>query len=90
MTAEWVIELTREALWLTLLLGGPFLAVALILGLSISILQAATQINEMTLSFVPKLFGIGFCIWISAGWMIRQWTTFTTEVMLLIGSGAFP
>ncbi len=90
MGSEWVIELTRQALWLTLLLGGPFMMVALMLGLSISVIQAATQINEMTLSFVPKLFGIGLCLWLASGWMVRQWTTFTTEIIELIGSGAFP
>ncbi|WP_043114983.1 flagellar biosynthetic protein FliQ, partial [Solimonas soli] len=55
MTPETVLSLAREALWLTLLLASPLLLAALAVGVLVGIVQAATQINEMTLSFIPKL-----------------------------------
>ena len=50
-----VIDLGREALWVAVLIAGPLLGIALIVGLVIGIIQAATSINEMTLSFIPKI-----------------------------------
>ena len=50
-----VVELGREALWVAVLIAGPLLGIALIVGLVIGIIQAATSINEMTLSFIPKI-----------------------------------
>ena len=56
MGPEIVLDLGRDALWLAVLLAGPLLGAALAVGLFIGVIQAATQIQEMTLSFVPKLF----------------------------------
>jgi len=81
MTPEWVIEVVHTSLILALTLGGPFMIIALGLGLTISILQAATQVNEMTLSFVPKIVGAGLCLWVGSGWMIEKWVSFTTELI---------
>ncbi|MFO1071756.1 MAG: flagellar biosynthesis protein FliQ [Geminicoccaceae bacterium] len=58
MTAEAVIELARQAVWLMLVIAAPSLVAALIVGVAISILQALTQIQESTLSFLPKLLAI--------------------------------
>lgn len=58
MTAETVMSMTYQALKVALALAGPLLLVTLIVGLVISIFQAATQINEMTLSFIPKLLAM--------------------------------
>lgn len=60
----------RQALELTLLVSAPLLLTALVIGLLISIFQAATQINEMTLSFIPKLLGMFVVLIIAGPWMI--------------------
>ena len=58
MTPETVMEIGRQAVEMTLLLAAPLLLAALLIGLVVSIFQAATQINEQTLSFIPKLVGV--------------------------------
>ena len=69
--------LLREALLLILKLGGPPLAVALVVGLMVSLLQAVTQINEATLAFVPKVLAIGVALMLTGGFMLAQMTDFT-------------
>ncbi|QDG51361.1 flagellar biosynthetic protein FliQ [Persicimonas caeni] len=81
MSPEWVSELARQAMWVAVLLGGPFMAAALAIGLVVSILQAATQINEMTLTFVPKIVGIGAVLWGLSGWLLQHWLTFAQEII---------
>ncbi|WP_435628390.1 flagellar biosynthesis protein FliQ [Candidatus Ferrigenium straubiae] len=71
MTPETVVTIGQQAVEMTLMLSAPLLLSALVIGLLVSIFQAATQINEMTLSFIPKLLGI-FLVLIFAGpWMIN-------------------
>jgi flagellar biosynthetic protein FliQ len=70
MTPESVMTIGQQALELTLMVSAPLLLTALIIGLLISIFQAATQINEMTLSFIPKLVGMFAVLIISGPWMI--------------------
>ncbi|OGB03862.1 MAG: EscS/YscS/HrcS family type III secretion system export apparatus protein [Burkholderiales bacterium RIFCSPHIGHO2_12_FULL_61_11] len=70
MTPESVMALGYEAMKLALLLGGPLLLVALVTGLLISLFQAATQINEMTLSFIPKLLAVFATLVIAGPWML--------------------
>ncbi|MBI5660344.1 MAG: flagellar biosynthesis protein FliQ [Nitrosomonadales bacterium] len=69
MTPESVITLGRQALELTLLVSAPPLLAALVIGLVISIFQAATQINEMTLTFIPKLVGMFVMLIVAGPWM---------------------
>lgn len=69
--------LLREALLLILKLGGPPLAVALVVGLLVSLLQAVTQINETTLAFVPKVVAIGAVLLFTGGYMMSQLSDFT-------------
>ncbi|BEP37115.1 flagellar biosynthetic protein FliQ [Variovorax beijingensis] len=72
MTPESVMSLGSQAIHVSLLLGAPMLLVALVVGLVISIFQAATQINEATLSFIPKLLAV-FAVLVLAGpWMLAQ------------------
>lgn len=72
MTPESVMSLGSKAIHVSLLLGAPMLLVALVVGLVISIFQAATQINEATLSFIPKLLAV-FAVLVLAGpWMLAQ------------------
>ena len=70
MTPESVMTLGYQAMKLTLLLGAPLLLVALVTGLLISLFQAATQINEMTLSFIPKLLAVFATLVIAGPWML--------------------
>ena len=70
MTPESVMTLGRQALELTVMVSAPPLMAALIIGLVVSIFQAATQINEMTLSFIPKLLGLFMVLIITGPWMI--------------------
>lgn len=70
MTSETVMSMTFTALRVALMLAGPFLLTALILGLLVSIFQAATQINEMTLTFIPKIAGIAVVVVLIGPWMI--------------------
>jgi flagellar biosynthetic protein FliQ len=70
MTPESVMTIGQQALELTLMVSAPMLLTALIIGLIVSIFQAATQINEMTLSFIPKLVGMFAVLIITGPWMI--------------------
>jgi flagellar biosynthesis protein FliQ len=70
MTPDTVVNMGREAMQVTLLVAAPLLLVALGVGLIVSIFQAATQINETTLSFIPKLVGIFVTLIIAGPWML--------------------
>lgn len=70
MTPESVMAMGYEAMKLAMLLGAPLLLVALVTGLLISLFQAATQINEMTLSFIPKLLAVFATLVIAGPWML--------------------
>lgn len=71
MTPEAVMSMTYQALRVALSMAGPLLLVTLIVGLVISIFQAATQINEMTLSFIPKLLAVAITIVLLGPWLIN-------------------
>lgn len=70
MTSEYVMELFHHAMKVTLILASPLLLAALISGLIISVLQAATQVNEQTLSFIPKIISVLGVITILGPWML--------------------
>ena len=70
MTPESVMSLGRHAMEITLMIASPMLFTALVIGLLVSIFQAATQINEATLSFIPKLVGVFLALIIAGPWMI--------------------
>ncbi|MDQ2819205.1 MAG: flagellar biosynthesis protein FliQ [Pseudomonadota bacterium] len=70
MTPESVMTMGRTAMEVTLMISAPLLLVALIIGLIVSIFQAATQINEATLSFIPKLVGIFVALIVAGPWML--------------------
>jgi len=77
MTPEAVIDIGQLALRTTLLVAGPMLAAGLAVGLVISIIQAATQVNEMTMTFVPKIIAVFLVMVLSLPWAISQLTGFT-------------
>lgn len=81
MTPTAVIELGRQAVEVTLLVSAPLFIAALVTGLVISIFQAATQINEMTLSFVPKLVAIFVTLVLAGPWMLTLLTDFMRRLI---------
>jgi flagellar biosynthesis protein FliQ len=72
MNATEVVQIGRDALGMVLLLGGPTLVAAVVIGTGISILQAVTQVHEQTLTFLPKLVIVGGVLVLSSGWMLEQ------------------
>lgn len=84
MSPETIMEVYRGALGVMLALGGPILAVILVMGVTVSVVQAATQVNEMTLSFIPKVTGALGTIWLLGGWLLEQWGSYTVELYTLI------
>ena len=84
MTPETVMTIGRHALEITMLLAAPLLLVALGIGLLVGIFQAATQINEMTLSFIPKLIGMAAALLIAGPWMLSQLVGYTRQLILSI------
>jgi len=75
-----VVDLAKETLYITMLVSLPLLGIALGVGLLVGVFQAATSINEMTLSFIPKLVAIGIALAIFGGWQISALVDFTRDV----------
>lgn len=75
-----VIDMGREALWVSVLIAGPLLGIALAVGLLIGVIQAATSINEMTLSFIPKLIGLVLILVALGSWQISVLVDFTRKI----------
>ncbi|GHT86155.1 flagellar export apparatus protein FliQ [Betaproteobacteria bacterium] len=84
MTPTAVVDLGRQAVEVTLMVSAPLFLAALITGLTVSIFQAATQINEMTLTFVPKLVAIFLTLVIAGPWMITTLTDFMRRLFTSI------
>lgn len=84
MTPEMVTDLGRQALETTLLVAAPFLGLSLIVGLAVSALQAMTQLNEATLTFVPKVLTIFAAIIVFMPWVLGVMTTFMTNLFTSI------
>jgi len=84
MTPESVMTMGRTAMEVTLMVSAPLLLVALIIGLIISIFQAATQINEATLSFIPKLVGIFIALVLAGPWMLSTMLDYMRQVFTSI------
>jgi len=81
MTPEFVISFAQEAIKITILVSMPMLGLGLAVGLVISIFQAVTQIQEMTLTFVPKILIVLMALLYFAGWMLEQLMQFTTTII---------
>jgi flagellar biosynthetic protein FliQ len=77
MTPEMVLTIASESLTVTALLAAPLLLVTLITGVLVGVLQAATQINEMTLSFIPKLLALMLTLLATGPWMLQLITSYT-------------
>lgn len=84
MTPEFIIGFARQAIELTLMVSLPMLGVGLAVGLTVSIFQAATQIQEMTLSFIPKIVSMFIALLIAFPWIMNKLISFTHELFLNI------
>ncbi len=89
MTPDTVIELGRQAMNLVVMLSAPLLLAALAAGLLIGMFQAATQIQDMTLSFIPKLVVLVIVLGLSGSWMIRQLVDYTQQLFELVPTLVF-
>jgi flagellar biosynthetic protein FliQ len=79
-----VLELATRGIWTTALLCAPILLTALLVGLLVSLLQGLTQLQDQTLSFVPKFIGVGLALILSATWMIQTIISFTRNAFELL------
>jgi flagellar biosynthesis protein FliQ len=84
MNSTAVISIVSQALEMTLIVSAPLLLTALAVGLLVSIFQAATQINEMTLSFIPKMIGVFVAIVVAGPWMIQLLVDYTQRLFSTI------
>jgi flagellar biosynthetic protein FliQ len=84
MNTQFVVELARNSIYTTLLVSSPMLILALIVGLAISILQAITQIQEMTLTFIPKIIAVAVALVVFLPWMITTIVSFTNQLFSII------
>ena len=80
------MTIAQRALEMTLMLAAPLLLVALVVGLLVGIFQAATQINEMTLSFIPKLIGMATTMVVAGPWMLKELVNYTRMLIESIPS----
>lgn len=85
MSEELVLTLGNEAIKTTLMLAGPMLLVAMAIGILVSLIQAVTQINEATLTFIPKILAIAVVLVIAGPWMLDVLQHYTTDLI-----GRFP
>jgi flagellar biosynthetic protein FliQ len=86
MTPETVTTIGQQALWVTIMIAAPLLGSALAIGLLVGMVQAATQINEMTLSFIPKLFVLVMALVVAGPWMLSVIVNYTRQLMEQIPS----
>ena len=84
MSPESVMTISQTAMWTAVLISAPMLVTALVVGLVIGMFQAATQINEMTLSFIPKLFTLFLSLLIAGPWILTTITEYTRRLMMSI------
>jgi flagellar biosynthesis protein FliQ len=82
MSVEFIADLASRALWVTLLVSGPILGLGLLVGVAVSIFQAVTQIQEMTLTFIPKIIAIFVAILVFGKWMMLVLLNFTSNLWI--------
>jgi flagellar biosynthesis protein FliQ len=80
MTESYVLSLAKDAVYVMLVIAAPVLLASLLVGSLISLVQAATQINEVTLTFIPKIVAIGLVLAFLGSWMLQHLLVFTTNL----------
>lgn len=86
MSVEFIADLANKALWITLLISAPILGLGLAVGVAISIFQAVTQIQELTLTFIPKIIAIFLAILVFGKWMMLILLNFTSNLWINLPS----
>ncbi len=86
MTPQFVIHLGQQAIYLMLLISAPMLLAGLMIGLGVSILQAVTQIHEVTLTFIPKILAVSLALMIALPWMLQKMLDFMHMLLTQIPS----
>jgi len=86
MTEDMVLQIGEDALLLIVYLAAPLLLSALFVGLLVGVLQAVTQIQEQTLSFIPKLMALVVALVLMGPWLLQHWITFTLDLYMQIPS----
>ncbi len=86
MSDEFVVDLCRRAVQITLMMAGPMLLAGMIVGLIVSIFQATTQINEQTLTFIPKIVAVFVTLLIMTPWMIHNMILFAGSIFTSIST----
>lgn len=86
MEAADIINVTRDGIWVLILVGAPIMITGLVVGLAVSFIQALTQIQETTLTFVPKLFTMLFVMALSLPYMLQKLQDFTADLFDKIGN----
>jgi flagellar biosynthesis protein FliQ len=84
MDPAFAIDIGKQALWITLIISGPLLVIGLVVGVFIGILQAVTQIHEMTLTYIPKILAIGGVFILLMPWMAIKMIDYTINLFNLI------
>lgn len=84
MTPEVAVDLVRDALWLTAMIVAVLVVPSLLVGLLVAMFQAATQINEQTLSFLPRLLVILVCLIVLGPWLVRELMEYTENLIMNI------
>ena len=85
MSEDLVMSIGADALRTTIYLAGPLLVTAMMIGIVVSVLQAVTQINESTLTFIPKVVGIILVLVVMAPWMVEVMSNYTEQVIITAG-----
>lgn len=88
MNVELAIDLLHQLILMALMCVGPFLIIAMIIGILVSLFQTITSIQDQTLAFVPKLLGVIFFLWVLTHWLLRQLIEFSTVLLERMGEVA--
>ena len=86
MTESYVLGFAQNALIVVLMVAGPFLLISLLIGGVVSLIQAATQINDVTMTFVPKILAIGLVLLLLGSWMAQQLLSFSSNIFINLSS----
>lgn len=81
MTPEYVLNMARQAMQVAMMIGAPMLLVSLVVGLLVAVFQAATQLNEQTLSFIPKLLAVATTMILAGPWVLGVIVDYTRDVL---------
>ncbi len=80
MTPDFIVSIGKEMIWMVLIVGAPLLVLGMIVGITIAVFQAATQIDEMTLTFVPKIVAVLVALLLFLPWIMRMLIDFTVRL----------